>query len=101
MHQASGEGGRMMRHYALAAVPSSMRRDMLVRFQQIAQSFAGLISDGIADGSLRPVDPLLSARVLMVGFNAALSMDPRSQPGDTSGVMEDYVRPLLMGFFVE
>jgi AcrR family transcriptional regulator len=101
MHQASGEGGRMMRHYALAAVPSSMRRDMLIRFQQIAQSFAGLISDGIADGSLRPVDPLLSAHVLMVGFNAALAMDPRSPPGDTTGVMEDYVRPLLMGFFVE
>ena len=101
VHQASGEGGRMLRHYALAAVPTPMRRDMLVRFQQIAQSLAGMISDGIADGSLRPVDAALSSHVLMVGFNAALSMDPRGRPNDPTGVMEDYVRPLLMGFLVE
>ena len=100
MHQASGEGGRMLRHYALAAVPAPMRRDMLVRFQQIAHSFAGLVSDGVADGSLRPVDPLLTSHVLMVGFNAAMPLGQR-KPGDTAGVMEDYVRPLLMGFLVE
>lgn len=100
LHQASGERGRMLRHYALAAVPASMRRDMLVSFQQIAHSFAGLISDGIADGSLKPVDALLASHLLMVAFNAALSMDPRGRPGDPTGVMEEYVRPVLMGFFV-
>ncbi|HEX5378388.1 MAG TPA: TetR family transcriptional regulator [Phenylobacterium sp.] len=101
MHQVSGVGGRMLRHYALAAVPSSMHHDMVVRFHQIAHSFAGLISDGVADGSLKPVDALLAAHVLMVGFNAAMSMDPRGRPGDTARVMEDYVRPMLLGFFVE
>ena len=101
LHQASGQGGRMLRHYALAAVPGPMRREMLIRFQQIAHSFAGLISDGIADGSLRPVDPLLAAHVLMVAFNSAVPLAPRIAPEETQAVMEDYVRATLLGFFVE
>jgi len=101
LYQASGQGGRMMRHYSLAAVPPPMRTAMLARFQQIALSFAGLISDGVAEGSIRPVDPLLAAHVMMVAFNAGNSLDPRARPGDTAGVMEAYVRPALMGVFVE
>jgi hypothetical protein len=77
-----------------------MRKAMLVRFQQIALSFAGLVSDGIAEGSIRPVDPLLAAHVMMVAFNAGNSLDPRGRPGDTTGVMETYVRPALTGVFV-
>jgi len=100
MHQASGQGGRMLRHYAIAAVPSEMRREMLGRFNQIAHAFAGMISDGVADGSLKPVDPLLTAHYLMVAFNAARSIDPRNRPGETDGVMEAYLRPVLQGFFV-
>jgi AcrR family transcriptional regulator len=101
LHQASGQGGRMLRHYALAAVPPSMRRAMQARLLQIAHSLAGLISDGIAEGSIRPVDPLLAAHVVMVAFNTGNSLDPRKRPGDTVGVMEDYVRPTLMGAFVQ
>lgn len=101
MHQASGESGRMLRHHALAAVPLAMRRQMLSRFHQITHSFAGMISDGIADGSVRPVDPLLAAHAVMVVFNASLPLDPRNNPGSTEGLMDDYLRPALLGFFVK
>ncbi|MDP3746182.1 MAG: TetR/AcrR family transcriptional regulator [Phenylobacterium sp.] len=101
MHQASAEGGRMLRHPALAAVPHAMRRRVLIRFQQIGHSFAGLISDGVADGSVRAVDPLLAAQLVLVVFNASLALDWRNQPGDVTGLMEAYVRPALLGFFVE
>ena len=101
MHQASGESGRMLRHHALAAVPRSMRRQMLTRFHQITHSFAGMISDGVADGSIRPVDPLLAAHAVMVVFNASLPLDPKNNPGSTAGLLEDYLRPALLGFFVE
>lgn len=100
MHQAAGGGGRMLRHYALAAVPPSMRRPVLARFQRITHSFAGVISDGVADGSIRPVDSLLAAHLVMVVFNACLSLDVDDQTS-TAGLMEAYLRPALMGFFVE
>lgn len=99
-HQAAGDGGRILRHYALAAVPPAMRKQMLVRFQQIGHSFSGVIADGIADGSIRPVDPLLAAHYVMVIFNVSLPLD-RQSAGDTTGLREGYVRPALMGFFVE
>ena len=101
MHQAEGGGGRILRHHALAAVPTAMRRRMLLRFQQIGNSFAGIISDGIADGSIRPVDPLLAAYTSMVVFNACLPLEPKKTPPSTEGVIEEYLRPCLLGFFVK
>jgi AcrR family transcriptional regulator len=98
--QAAGEEGKMLRHYAIAAVPPTMRGEMLARFRQIAHSFAGGVSDGVADGSVRPVDALLAARYLMVVFNAAQPLE-RQSPGSTDGLMEAYVRPALLGYFVE
>lgn len=97
--QAAGEDGKMLRHYAIAAVPPSMRADMLARFRQIAHAFAGALSDGIADGSVRPVDPLLAARYLMVVFNAAQPLEKDSP--SIVGLMEAYVRPALLGYFIE
>lgn len=97
--QAAGEDGKMLRHYAIAAVPFTMRGEMLARFRQIAHAFAGALSDGIADGSVRPVDPLLAARYLMVVFNAA---QPLEKDGPAlAGLMPAYVRPALLGYFVE
>ena len=90
----------MLRHYAMAAVPADMRPGLRRRFQQIAHGFAGTISDGITDGSLRPVDALLAAQLLMVAFNGANSMDPRHHPGSTDGVLDDYARPVLLGVFI-
>lgn len=101
MHQAESGGGRILRHHALAAVPAAMRRRMLLRFQQISLSFAGTISDGVADGSVRPVDPLLAAYAAMVTFNACLPVDPKKAPPTTEGVIEEYLRPALLGFFVK
>ena len=101
MHQAESGGGAILRHHAMAAVPHAMRRQMFIRFQQIAHSFAGIISDGVADGSIRPVDPLLAAHALMVAFNACLPLDPKKTPAVTTGVIEEYLRPALLGFFVK
>jgi len=30
-----------------------------------------------------------------------LPLDPRNNPGSTEGLMADYLRPALLGFFVE
>ena len=99
--QASAPNGRLMRHYAVAAVPQDMRMTVMRRFHQIAHSFAGQISDGVADGSVRAVDPLLAAYQMLVAFNTPGAMNLRGAPGDTEGMLEGYVRPVLLGFFAE
>lgn len=98
-HQTSGERGRMLRHHALAALPVEDRKATMARFQQIAHSFAGVISDGMADGSIRPVDPLLAAQLVMAMFNSALPLDYFTPGSTLETVMDAHVRPVLMGFF--
>ncbi|MDX5329750.1 MAG: TetR/AcrR family transcriptional regulator [Caulobacteraceae bacterium] len=98
-HQTSGERGRMLRHFALSAMPAELRRSIRYRFQQIANAFSGVISDGIADGSLRPVDPLLSAHLVMAMFNSVLLLEHWGEDATVDTVIAAYVRPALMGFF--
>lgn len=98
-HQTSGERGRMLRHFALSAMPGELRRSISGRFQQIANAFAGIISDGIADGSIRPVDPQLSAHLVMAMFNSVLLLEHWGEDATVETVISAYVRPALMGFF--
>ncbi|MDO8902218.1 MAG: TetR/AcrR family transcriptional regulator [Phenylobacterium sp.] len=98
-HQTSGERGRMLRHFALSAMPGDLRRSISGRFQQIANAFSGIISDGIADGSIRPVDPLLSAHLVMAMFNSVLLLEHWGEDATVDTVISAYVRPALMGFF--
>ena len=37
----------------------------------VTQNFAGMLSDGIADGSVRAVDPLVASQLIMPALNAA------------------------------
>ena len=99
-HQASGERGRMLRHYSLAALPPEARKVMMGRFQQIAHAFAGVISDGTADGSIRPVDPLLAAHLVMAMFNSAPPLEAGAEGSTLETVLADHARPSLLGFFV-
>ena len=96
--QASGEPGRLLRQYGLAALSVDDRRAIVARFQQIAHGFAGVISDGIADGSIRPVDPLLAAHLVMAMFNSALPLSYWSSGATLDTVVDAHVRPALMGF---
>jgi AcrR family transcriptional regulator len=98
-HQTSGERGRMLRHFALSAMPGELRRSISGRFQQIANAFSGIIADGIADGSIRPVDPLLSAHLVMAMFNSVLLLEHWGEDATVETVISAYVRPALMGFF--
>jgi AcrR family transcriptional regulator len=98
-HQTSGERGRMLRHFALSAMPGELRRSISGRFQQIANAFSGIIADGIADGSIRPADPLLSAHLVMAMFNSVLLLEHWGEDATVETVISAYVRPALMGFF--
>jgi AcrR family transcriptional regulator len=98
-HQTSGERGRMLRHFALSAMPGELRRSISGRFQQIANAFSGIIADGVADGSIRPADPLLSAHLVMAMFNSVLLLEHWGEDATVETVISAYVRPALMGFF--
>jgi AcrR family transcriptional regulator len=89
--------GPLLRMSALSALPESMRHDMVELSNRISDRWAAMISDGVAEGSVRPVDPFIGAQMLNASMNA--SADLRAlQPGLTADVAAShYARPMLMG----
>jgi AcrR family transcriptional regulator len=99
LHQATGRRGRMLRHYTLVSLTPSHRQSVQARYQQMALRFAAMISDGVADGSIRPVDPMIGGLVLMVVINSAAYLST-AVPGVTNDQVEPhYVRPVFTGLF--
>ncbi len=94
------ERGPLLRTSALSALPEPIRYDMVERSNRVSGRFAGMISDGIAERTIRAVDPFVAAQMLNATLNASSSvgtMLPGVTPAEAAGL---YARPILMGLFV-
>ena len=93
------EHGPLLRTLALTALPEQMRKVMVDHANRVSDRFASMISDGIAEGSIRPVDPFIAAQMLNATLNACAELGylvPDVRPKAAASV---FVRPLLMGIF--
>lgn len=91
------EHGPLLRASSLGALPEPLRGDMADGYMRGWQRFASIISDGIADGSIRPIDPSIAAHMINSMLNAAASL-PTWVPGlDGEEAAELFARPLLTG----
>lgn len=90
----------LLRDTAMLALPEEMRPHVVTRSDRLARRFAGMISDGIASGTIRAVDPAIASQVLMGAINSAVDMAPRVPrwPSRAEAV-RDYTGPLAYGFF--
>jgi len=94
--QVSG-GAPLLRTSALTTVPESIRAGLLETFDQLSYRFAAIICEGIADGSIRPLNVNIAAQILTAAINAAAELG-RWAPGiEPAAVTELYVRPLFEG----
>jgi AcrR family transcriptional regulator len=99
-HQLSGQGP-LLRFSALAALPEGMRDVMVEHAGRVADRFASIISDGIAEGAIRPVDPIIAAQMIMGAVNAAADLQALLQGKVTHDeVAFLYARPTLSGLLV-
>lgn len=65
------ESGPLLRTTALQALPQEFRGAVVDRSNRMARRFSGTIVDGISEGSIRAVDPLIAAQMLMPMINSA------------------------------
>ena len=93
------EHGPLLRTSALAAVPETIRREMVKHSDRVSDRFAAMISDGIAQRSLRAVDPFLAAQMLNATLNAAAELGHWVPGVSQKAAPAVFVRPLLMGVF--
>ncbi|HEY4943106.1 MAG TPA: TetR/AcrR family transcriptional regulator [Rhizomicrobium sp.] len=93
------ERGPLLRSSALSALPEPMRLAMVERANRVSERFAAMISDGVAEGSIRAVDPYIAAQMLNATLNAASDLPftiPDVMAFDAPAL---YAKPMLMGVF--
>lgn len=91
--------GPLLRASALGALPPEIRQDMIDRYNRVSDRFAAMISDGIAEGTIRPVDPMIAAHMLNAMLNAAAAIGVWAPGIGRDEVAAFFARPLLQGVF--
>ena len=93
------ERGPLLRTTALSGLPPRERAVMIDRSNRIARRFAGMISDGIVEGSIRAVDPLVASQALMSLQNAAFDMRKWASTMKRERAVALYASTLAFGLF--
>jgi AcrR family transcriptional regulator len=89
--------GPLLRVTAWTGLPAAIRDDTRRTMGRLGERFAALVVDGMADGSLRIVDPSIAAQVVNGLVNATAELE-RWVPGAHAGnAFELYATPLFRG----
>jgi hypothetical protein len=89
--------GPLLRVTTWAALPSEWRADHVSAMNQLAERFGIFIVGGMADGSLRVLDPGVAAQQISGMINGLAEIE-HWVPGVTAdNVVTLYARPLLLG----
>lgn len=91
-----------LRTTATQALPAGLRDDVFRHSARVAHRFAGMLSDGIAEGSVRPIDPVITSQCLLALINASYDLQQwaRRMPSSDRAV-EVYAATLAFGLFDE
>jgi AcrR family transcriptional regulator len=87
----------LLRSTALQALPSELRADVIDRSNRMARRFAGMMIDGITEGSIRAIDPLIASQMMMAGLNAAFELRRWAEAMDHDEAIRIYASTLAFG----
>jgi len=92
----------LLRTAALQALPMGERGSVVVRSNRLANRFAGMIADGIADGSVRAVDPMVASQIIMPALNGAYEARAwAARQPDPATAVRLYAWTLCAGVFTD
>ena len=74
---------------------------MVEQSERITETFAAGISEGIREGTIRPVDQVLAAHLLSATLNACADLGGLEREVRAKAAAGVFVRPLLMGVFAQ
>ena len=64
----------LLRTTALYALPPDVRASVIERSNRMARRYAGVLIDGITESSIKAIDPLIAAQMIMATLNTAYEM---------------------------
>ncbi|MGH6957643.1 MAG: TetR/AcrR family transcriptional regulator, partial [Caulobacteraceae bacterium] len=97
IHRQATHTAPLLRTSALTSTPEPMQRALVAEFDRVSLTFASTVSDGIADGSIRPVDAHIAAQALTAAINAAAELEYWAPGASSQAAAEAYARALLTG----
>ena len=89
----------LLRTTALQALPSDLRSQVVDRSNRMARRFAGTMIDGITEGSVRRIDPLVASQAVMAMLNAAADLHKWAGRTEPDRAVADYASTLAYGLF--
>lgn len=95
-HQMSGEAP-LLRTSALTAAPEALRPGLMQRFNRISYRFASMLCDGVADGSIAPIDVNVASQMISSAINAAAELHHWTPGMPPDAAVQHYVRPIFEG----
>ncbi|MDB5450127.1 MAG: transcriptional regulator, TetR family [Phenylobacterium sp.] len=87
----------LLRLSALTTVPEAIQPDLMAQFDRVSHRFASIICDGIADGSVRPVDVNIAAQMVTAMINAAAELHLWAPDITAATAAHHYVRAFFEG----
>jgi AcrR family transcriptional regulator len=89
----------LLRTTALQALPPALRAEVIARSDRMALRFSGTLVDGIADGSLRPVDPNIASQLIVATINTAYDLHTWAARVPRAVAIAFYASTLVNGLF--
>ena len=89
----------LLRTTALQALPFELRTDVVNRSNRMARRFAGTVIDGITDGSICAVDPLIASQAIMATLNSAYELRSWASRWSPEQAIAIYAGILTHGLF--
>jgi AcrR family transcriptional regulator len=95
------EEGPLLRSTALSALPEIIRHELVATMNRLSLRYANFIVDGIADGSLRPIDQVIAAHLVNGVVDAAAELQRWVPTADSHNSADLFARPLFLGLFAD
>ncbi len=89
--------GPLLRVTAWTGLPPALRSDARRTMARLGERFTAFVIDGMADGTLRVVDPSIAAQVVNGMINAAAELERWSRGVHAENVFELYALPVFTG----
>jgi len=91
----------LLRTSALTSVPENIHKMLINEFGKVSGRFSLICTDGIADGSLRPVDSSIAAQMITAMINASAELHFWAPGITTQNGAKVYARPLFEGLLAK
>lgn len=89
--------GPLLEFSAFTALPPEMIVNTVRESERIPHRFAEMISSGIAEGSVRPVDPFVASQMITAAINTITGLPAMILQLKPDEATEIFVRPLFFG----